>query len=261
MKIGVVSLFPEAFEYLLDSKKSGLVGDKLKLNENFFIEDLRTHGEGKHQVVDAPPFGGGDGMIFKAQPLEEAFISLSDKMGLSLKKAHKIFLDPKGKSWTQKKAEALVKSDKNQEEDGGGLNLILLCGRYGGVDQRFLDEFIDESISVGRFILNGGELPALCLLESVVRILPQTLGNKESILNDSFSSGLNGGLEPSTYTRPQIWKGREIPLVYVSGHHEKIKNERSLASLKATKSWFEAEISELKEHLKAFLDSFEEPEA
>lgn len=251
MKIGVVSLFPKAFDYLLDSKCSGLVGEKLVLEDNFFIEDLREQGEGRHKVVDAPPYGGGDGMILKAPPLESAFHSLASRMKVDLKKARKIYFDPKGYSWTQKKAEELTEESKKDKD----FSLILLCGRYGGADQRFLDEYIDESISVGRFVLNGGELPALCFLESFIRIQPETLGNSDSALVDSFSKGLKGGLEAPVYTRPSEWKGREIPPLFMSGHHEKIEKERLRLSQEATKSWFEAEIKGLEEHLKGFLES------
>ena len=241
MKIGVVTLFPKSFEYLLDSKKSGVVGEVLKLNEGLFVEDLREHGEGRHKVVDSLPYGGGDGMLFRPEPLEAAFLSLSEKMDVSLKKAHKVFLDPKGCSWFQKKAEDWVEKDLKKE-----LNLILLCGRYAGVDQRFLDTYINESISIGGFILNGGELPALCLIESLVRLLPNTLGNSDSADYDSFSKGLKGGLEPEVFTRPQVWKGQEVPPVLLSGDHEKIKQYRQENSSKLTKMWFEKEILHLK---------------
>lgn len=254
MKIGVVTLFPEAFEYLLDSKKSGLVGESLKLNKDFFIEDLREHGEGKHKVVDSPPYGGGDGMLFKPEPLEEAFLSLSKKMGTSLDQAQKVFLDPKGRSWSQLRAEELSEKDLKEE-----LNLILLCGRYGGVDQRFLDTYIDESVSVGRFILNGGELPALCVIESLVRLKPSTLGNSDSVLYDSFSKGLKGGLEPEVFTRPQVWKDREIPPVLLSGHHENIGKYRQERSSKLTRMWFKQELSDLKEQFGAFEGLVSEP--
>ena len=261
MKIGVVTLFPKAFDYILDAKKSGLVGETLSSGKNFFLEDLRDFGEGRHKVVDAPPYGGSDGMIFKPEPLERAFESLADKMHVDLDKAYKVYLDPKGKSWTQKQAESLIYRDQEGQKKGEELSLILLCGRYGGVDQRFLDIYINESISLGRFILNGGELPALCLLESLVRIMPKTLKNSDSVEYDSFSCGLSGGLEPKLYTRPQTWKDLEVPSILLSGHHENIEKNRRMESLKLTESWFEREMQDLVAHFERFKEYIREHES
>ena len=254
MKIGVVSLFPGAFDYLLDSKKSGLVGELLKLNDNFFIEDLRYYGLGRHQVVDSSPYGGGDGMIFRPEPLEEAFVSLSKKMGVDLDQSHKIYFTPVGTTWTQKSVEALLSKHQKQPES---FNLILLCGRYGGVDQRFIDQYINECISLGRFILNGGELPALSYLESILRVLPKTLGNQNSALNDSFSSGLEGALEPASYSRPSEWSDEKVPEVLVSGDHKRIKEFKLNLSKKLTLNWYENEIKTLKAELADVMNSIQ----
>lgn len=237
MKIGVVTLFPRAFDYILEPERSGLVGKVCSESVSFYVEDLRAHGQGKHKVVDDAPYGGGDGMVLKPEPLKLAFDSLSAQMGTPLNKIKKIFLDPKGELWSQKKAEQTVHDLSLKSEKAQG-SLILLCGRYAGVDQRFIDTYVDESVSLGPFILNGGELPALCVIESLLRLVPEVLGNPQSYKKDSFSQGLDHLIEPPVYTRPQNWNECAVPEVLTSGDHKKIKEfERSL-SLKSSKSWF-----------------------
>jgi tRNA (guanine37-N1)-methyltransferase len=139
--------------------------------------------------------------------------------------------------------------------------LILLCGRYGGVDQRFIDQYIDECISFGRFVLNGGELPALSYLESILRVLPKTLGNQNSALNDSFSSGLSGGLEAPSYSRPSEWEEAPVPEFLVSGDHKRIEDSKLDLSKKMTLKWYEVEIETLKAELSEVLNSVENKSA
>ena len=237
MKIGVVTLFPMAFDYILESERSGLVGKVSSDKFSFYVEDLRVHGQGKHKVVDDSPYGGGDGMVLKPEPLQSAFEGLSKKMSLPLEKIKKIFLDPKGELWTQNKAEQIMTalaSDSESSPEG----LILLCGRYAGVDERFLSAFIDERVSLGPFILNGGELPALCVIESILRLIPETLGNPSSSKKDSFSEGLGYLVEPPAYTRPQNWNDREVPEILTSGDHKKIREFEHSLSVKNSKLWF-----------------------
>lgn len=253
MKVGVVTLFPKAFDYIQEPEKSGLVG-KAEGSEkvSFYIEDLRAHGMGKHKVVDDAPYGGGDGMVLKPEPLQSAFEGLSRKMHIPLNKIHKIFLDPKGELWTQKKAETMVRDLIKSDEKGDNSSktaVILLCGRYAGVDQRFIDTFIDQTVSIGPFILNGGELPALCLIESLVRLVPDVLGNPESSVKDSFSQGLGYLIESPIYTRPKTWNELAVPETLASGDHKKINDFERALSVERTKLWFSKAIELFEDNL------------
>lgn len=236
MKIGVVTLFPKAFEGLQDKEVSGLVGrafEEAKIN--FHIEDLRPHGEGKHQVVDDTPYGGGDGMVLKAGPLSSAIEAALKALELKTPEVKLVFLSPSGSLWTQKKAEDWAENFKNEESSLKGL--ILVCGRYAGFDQRVVEAFSGEELSIGPYVLNGGELPALCVLETLIRLLPGVLGNKDSAPKDSFSRGHDGALEPPSYTKPQDWRGQRVPEVLLSGDHLRIEKYRKEVSDQKTVEW------------------------
>ena len=248
MKMGVVTLFPSAFDYILEPERSGLVGKATSKEISIYVEDLRTHGLGKHKIVDDSPYGGGDGMVLKPEPLALAFKSLSEKMSVPLDKIKKIFLDPKGDLWTQKRADKIM-ADMRSDTEEKPKAIILLCGRYAGVDERFIESYIDERVSLGPFILNGGELPALCVIESILRLVPEVLGNPQSSQRDSFSQGLNCLIEPPVYTRPQSWNNRSVPEVLTSGNHKKIKEFEQRLSLTASKLWFSKAIELFEEGL------------
>jgi len=235
LKIGVVSLFPEAFDFLKDKEKSGLVGKAFAEGRvQFFVSDLRDFGEGKHKVVDDMPYGGGDGMVLKPAPLKAAVEDLMSQMSVSVQTAKVFFMTPAGALWTQSQAEELSDPLLNSGEA-----VILVCGRYAGFDQRVIDYFGGGEISIGPFILNGGELPALCVIESLVRLLPGVLGNAESILIDSFSKGNQGRVEAFSYTRPQDWEGLQVPEVLTSGNHMAVEKYRLESSRQRTKKWVE----------------------
>ncbi|MGH1469202.1 MAG: tRNA (guanosine(37)-N1)-methyltransferase TrmD [Bdellovibrionales bacterium] len=231
MKIGVITLFPESIEAIKSKESFGLVGKAFEEGKaELFIENLRESGLGKHQVVDDTPYGGGDGMVLKPEPIEEAFNKLLRKMDLNRSEVKALYTCPSGELWTQKRAELIVKEGEKVR------GLIILCGRYAGADNRVIEELFDERVSIGPFILNGGELPALCIMETIVRILPGVLGNSESIRMDSFSSGLLA-VEAEPYTKPQSWKGLEVPEVLLSGDHKKIEGYRAQRSQKRSLEW------------------------
>jgi|TARA_B110000967_G_scaffold209012_1_gene263292 tRNA (guanine37-N1)-methyltransferase len=218
-KAKVITLFPENFPGLLSA---GVIGKALK-NKLWKIQaiDIRQFGEGNHKKVDDTTSGGGPGMILKADVLGRAL----DKSLKSIKNKNKmpiVYLSPRGKPLTQKKVKALSKNE----------GIILLCGRYEGVDQRVLDKYKIEEISLGDFILAGGEIAAQATLEAIIRLIPGVLGDSDSLKNESFTSDL---LEFPQYTRPRLWKNIEIPSVLSTGNHKNIDQWRKDMSQKLTK--------------------------
>ena len=201
MRIDILSLFPEMFTPL----KTSLIGkatDKKALEIN--IIDIRDYSKDKHKKCDDYPFGGGVGMLMTPQPIYDALTSIE-----GYESAHKIYMSPAGETLKQDKVMAL--SEKQ--------HLIILCGHYEGIDQRIIDMLIDEEISIGDYVLTGGELPAMVVVDAVARYIPGVLGKSESADDESFASGM---LEYPQYTRPQNFMGHVVPEVLVSGNHEKI---------------------------------------
>ena len=215
MKIDILTLFPEMFSPLQTSLLKKATDKKLlKIN----IIDIRAFSEDKHHKCDDYTYGGGAGLLMTPQPIASAIKSIR-----GYKKAHKIYLSPRGERLDQQ----LVKHIATTKE-----HLILLCGHYEGVDQRILDLYIDQEISIGDFVLTGGEIPAMALVDSVSRYIKGVLGNAESTTDESFSSGL---LEYPQYTRPQVFEGLSVPDILVSGDHKKIDEWRKTESEKITK--------------------------
>ncbi len=218
MKISILTIFPQMFESVLNlsilgrAREAGLI--------DIQCVDIRPFSGKKHQNTDDYPFGGGAGMVMMAQPIADAMAEVT-KAPFSGKR---IYLGPRGKTFTQAKAREL-----SQENE-----LVLLCGHYEGVDQRVLDDCIDEEISIGDYILTGGELAAMVLVDCVARLIPGVLGSEESPAEESFSDGL---LEYPQYTRPRVWEDREVPEVLLNGDHAKIKAWRRQQSLLATKKF------------------------
>lgn len=216
MKITILTIFPEMFESVMNTSILG------RAREQGLIEvqcvDIRPFSERKHKNTDDYPFGGGAGMVMLAQPIMEAMASVTGENF----HGRRIFMGPRGTTLTTAKARQLA-----QEEE-----LIILCGHYEGVDQRALDACIDEEISIGDYILTGGELAAMVLTDCVARFIPGVLGSAESPEEESFSDGL---LEYPQYTRPRELNGMEVPEILLSGDHAKIKAWRRKESLRATK--------------------------
>ena len=211
MKFDVLTLFPEMFETLTKSI-TGKAIEKELININLI--NIRDFSKDKHKKVDDTPYGGGAGMVMKPDVVYDAYLSVKSE------NAKVIYLSPQGKTLNQNKVEELAKEK----------HLILLCGHYEGIDQRVLDEIVDEEISIGDYVLTGGEIPAMVLIDAVSRYIDGVI-NKNSIEEETFSNGL---LEYPQYTRPEIYDGKRVPDVLLSGHHANIKKYRHEESLKRT---------------------------
>ena len=208
-----MTTFPEMLKSYLNESILGraIASEKLQVN----CHNIRDYTQDKHNRTDDIPYGGGNGMVMTAQPIDSCFEEIVTQVG---QKPYFIYMSPQGKTLTQSKALELSKKE----------NLVILCGHYEGVDQRVLDKLRDEEISIGDYVLTGGELPALVLVDSVARMLDGVLKNEDCFTNESHFSGL---LEHPQYTRPAVWQGREVPSVLMSGHHkniEKYQREQSL---------------------------------
>ena len=213
MKFDILTLFPEMFE-ALDESIIGKAKEKSLIEINLI--NIRDFSKDKHKKVDDTPYGGGAGMVMMPDIVYDAYSSIKDR-----ENAKVIYLSPQGKTLNQEKVKELSKEN----------HLILLCGHYEGIDQRVLDEIVDEEISIGDYVLTGGELPAMVLVDSVSRYVEGVL-KAESIEEESFSSNL---LEYPQYTRPEEFRGKKVPEVLISGHHENIKKWREEKALEVTK--------------------------
>ncbi len=220
MRIDVVTLFSEFFHWSFSHSLLKRAHARGKVE--FHLHDPRDYTEDRHRTADEKPFGGGAGMVLKPEPIFRCVEAIPGK-------GHVILLSPRGKPLTQELARRL--SGKKQ--------LVLICGHYEGVDERVSERLVDQEISVGDFITMGGEGPALCLVESVVRLLPGVLGNQESLKEESFSFYRNGvvgaKLEFPQYTRPRDFRGWKVPGVLLSGDHEAIREWRKKAAVRATR--------------------------
>lgn len=210
MRFTIITLFPDLFtSYLSDSILKRAIEKEL-ITVDFL--NIRDFSKDKHRKVDDTPYGGGAGMLMTCQPLFDCI--------KSAKKSNKgpvVYLTPQGKKFTQRKAVTLSKKYKE---------LILLCGRYEGIDQRVRDTLIDMEISIGDYVLTGGELPSMIIVDAVTRLLPGILGNEESHENDSFSEDFGGKKEYPHYTKPAEYDGLKVPEVLLSGNHAEIEKWR-----------------------------------
>lgn len=216
MKITIMTLFPEMCNAVLDesiigrARKSGII--------EIDTVNIRDFTHDKHNRVDDAPYGGGMGMLMQTQPIYDCFASLCSGDG---KKPHLIYMSAQGKTLTQKRVKELSQLP----------NIAILCGHYEGVDERIIEEIVDEEISVGDYVLTGGELPALILSDSIARMIDGVLPNDEAKELESHYSGL---LEYPQYTRPPEWHGRKVPDILLSGHHGNIDKWRREKSLERT---------------------------
>lgn len=213
MKIDVATLFPEAF----DGLKVGIVGKALaKGLFELDLHNIRDYSTDKHRRCDDYPFGGGAGMLMTPQPLHDCINSVDPE-----RRARRIYLSPKGQTLTQSKVVELSRQEA----------LFFVCGAYEGVDQRVIDLDIDEELSIGDYVLTGGELAAMVAINAISRYIPGVLGSEQSTEEESFSDGL---LEYPQYTRPVEWQGRRVPEVLLGGHHRKIADWRKEQALRIT---------------------------
>ncbi len=216
MKIDVLTLFPDMCEAVLGES---IVGRARKAGKvEIACTNIRDFSGNKHNKVDDTPYGGGMGMVMAASPIYDCFKSLYNE---GEPKPHLIYLSPKGKTFTQQRAVELSKKE----------HIVLLCGHYEGIDQRVIDEIVDEEISLGDYVLTGGELPAMIVADAVCRMLPGVLSDDSCFEEESHFSGL---LEYPQYTKPAVWNGREVPEVLLSGNHANINDWRRVQSLLIT---------------------------
>ena len=228
LSVDVLTLFPEMFR-ALDSSIVGRAKTQGLVDVN--VHPLRNWSDDpRHQKVDDRPFGGGAGMVIRPEPVYRALKDLG-----ALRKRSKpfvVFLSPQGETFSQKMAESLVRRKK----------LLLLCGHYEGIDERLM-EWVDQEISIGDYVLTGGEIPAMVLIDALARLVPGVVGDPASIINESFSSGM---LDYPHYTRPSRWRGRDVPDVLLSGDHRRIEEWRRAQALERTKSRKPQLLSETK---------------
>jgi tRNA (guanine37-N1)-methyltransferase len=218
MRFDIITIFPELFAGVTEcgiirrAVQSGLVDIR--------IVNLREFTKDRHRSVDDRPYGGGEGMVFMPEPLFEAIEFCKGQEGGQ--NGQVVLMTPQGKTWSQNLAAEFATIS----------HLLLICGRYEGVDQRVIDSLVDREISIGDFVLSGGEIPAMVILDSVVRLIPGALGCSESAINESFSTGL---LDYPQYTRPAEYRGQAVPEVLLSGDHAKIEKWRKEQALEKTK--------------------------
>jgi len=224
MKIDVLTIFPEFFGQVFDF---GIIrrarrGNIVEIN----VHDIREFATDKHKMVDDRPFGGGDGMVLKAEPIflaVESMLGTSDR-NLYPKGAKVVLLSPQGRPFQQSVASELSEQIEH---------LVLICGRYEGVDERVNETLVNEEISIGDYVLSGGEPAAIVVVDSIIRLLPEALGSETSAGNDSFSNGL---LDCPHYTRPAEFRGMKVPDVLLNGNHAEIEKWRREMALEKTRS-------------------------
>lgn len=217
MRIEIMTLFPEMCEAVLGESIVGRARKAGKIELN--CRQIRDYTQDKHRRVDDTPYGGGMGMVMQCEPIYNCYKAVCDDMGA---KPHTIYMSPKGKIFDQQKAIELASME----------NILIICGHYEGVDQRIIDKITDEEISIGDYVLTGGEIPAMAIADAVARMCPGVLSDEVCFTDESIYSGL---LEYPQYTRPEIWEGEAVPPVLLSGHHKNIEKWRLEQSVELTK--------------------------
>ena len=219
MKFYILTLFPEM---IMDGLNTSIIGRAI---DNRFIEieaiNIRDYTLDKHNKVDDYPYGGGAGMVMQAQPVYDAYQAIVNRAG------HKIpciYLTPQGKTFNQNMAKTYATLDE----------VVLLCGHYEGIDERVLEEIVTDYVSIGDYVLTGGELPAMIMVDAIARLVPGVLHNEESTTQESFSNNL---LEYPQYTRPETWNGKKVPDILLSGNHAKVDEWRYNMSVERTRKY------------------------
>ncbi|QNN23711.1 tRNA (guanosine(37)-N1)-methyltransferase TrmD [Planctomycetales bacterium ZRK34] len=208
MRIDVLTLFPEMFEPVLGASILGRAAKAEKVS--YHLTNIRDHTTNKHGKVDDRPYGGGPGMVMAAQPIWDAVASVESQDPAP---ATRILTSPQGQPLTQRLAEQLAEKPR----------LLIIAGHYEGIDQRVIQKLDPMPISIGDYVLSGGELPAMVLIDAIVRLIPGVLGHEDSAHHDSFSEGADRILEGPQYTRPPVWQGMQVPEILLSGDHAAIE--------------------------------------
>jgi tRNA (guanine37-N1)-methyltransferase len=218
MRFDVFTLFPDFFAGPLSNSilKRGAESGAIQIG----VHNIRDYAEGKHRVCDDAPYGGGAGMVMKAEPVARALENVLH-LEVGSPSCPIILMSPQGRRFSQSIAQELCEYPQ----------IALLCGHYEGIDERVVEAFVTDEISIGDYVLTGGETAALVVIDAVARLVPQVLGNAESAARDSFADGL---LEAPHYTRPETWRDRRVPEVLLSGHHERIETWRRAEGLRRT---------------------------
>lgn len=219
MRIDVLTLFPEMFTGVLGA--SILARAQAAGKVDYHLTDIRRFTTNKHGKVDDRPFGGGPGMVMACQPLWDAVAAVEEE---DQRPAARIVLSPQGEPFTQRIAEELAEAER----------LLLIAGHYEGIDERVIERLAPRQISIGDYVLSGGELPAMVLIDAVVRLIPGVLGDDESAIHDSFSPGADRLLDHPHYTRPRAWEGMEVPDVLIGGDHAEIEKWRKAQARERT---------------------------
>lgn len=223
MRFDIMTLFPEM---VMNGLGTSIIGRAVK-NEILEIEawNIRDYAFNKHSSVDDYPYGGGAGMLMQAEPVYQTYLAIQEKAALPEgKRPRVIYLSPQGKPFNQKMAEDFAKEDE----------LVLLCGHYEGIDERVLEEIVTDYVSAGDYVLTGGELPAMMIVDAVSRLIPGVLHNDVSAEFESFQDNL---LEYPQYSRPEIWHDKQVPPILLSGHHANVEKWRREQSVIRTAKW------------------------
>ena len=233
-RIWILTLFPEFFKPFLECGIAGSAFRGERSGECSFelkLINIRDYSTTKYKSVDDSPFGGGPGMVMRADILRDALVKGVMEAGgySSLEELHVVYTSPRGTVWNNK-----VARDFGINHLGGGKDLVFICGRYEGIDERFLEKYVNDFYSIGDFVLTGGELAVMLMLDSSVRFVPGILGNKLSSESDSFENGL---IEYPQYTKPREFEGMEVPAILLEGHHKKILEWQHQQQLTMTKKW------------------------
>lgn len=216
MRFDIMTLFPDMFDRVFDQSILGRAQEKGLLEMH--THQIRAYTKNKQMQVDDYPYGGGMGMVMFPQPIADCFAAVCDQVG---QRSHLIYMSPQGATLTQQRARELAQMP----------NLCILCGHYEGVDERVLEALVDEQISIGDYVLTGGEIPAMALVDCVARMVPGVLADEVCFTEESHFAGL---LEYPQYTRPAEWEGRAVPEILLSGHHANIATWRRQQSLERT---------------------------
>lgn len=216
MNFYVLTLFPEMIQQGLGTSITGRALEKGTISLE--AVNIRDYAENKHHKVDDYPYGGGAGMVMQAAPVYGAYEAVKENMASP---PRVVYLTPQGQVFHQKMAEELAREE----------NLVFLCGHYEGIDERVLEEIVTDYVSIGDYVLTGGELPAMVMIDAISRMVPGVLSNEESARTESFSDNL---LEHPQYSRPEVWRGKNVPQVLLSGHHANIERWRREQSLLRT---------------------------